>query len=107
MRVDRNPGFGTYAFRPDVLPGVRQWLDDPSAPGGRQLNPAAFEVPVERRQGNLGRNTLVGSPLEADDVGLSRWIRVGDRVTVRARLDAFNVFNVPNFGRAYRASHIT
>jgi hypothetical protein len=32
------------------------------------------------------------------DLGLSRSIRFSDRFIARVRIDAFNVFNIPNFG---------
>ena len=32
-------------FRPDLVPGQPVWITDPSAPGGRRINPGAFLVP--------------------------------------------------------------
>jgi hypothetical protein len=47
--------------RPDVVPGVPFYLNQPSAPGGKVINPAAFTTPVpSSAQGNLGRNALRG-----------------------------------------------
>jgi hypothetical protein len=94
----RDISYGQFAFRADAVAGVPMWKSDPTAPGGRRLNPDAFTTPTESRQGTLGRNTLRAFPLRQVDLGLSRVIRLGDRLTARLRFDAFNVFNIPNFG---------
>jgi hypothetical protein len=93
----RDIGYGTYTFRPDAAPGVPVWQTDPNSPTGRSLNPAAFPVPGEARQGTLGRNTLRASLLRQVDLTLTRSVPVGNRVSVRLRVEARNVFNVPNF----------
>jgi hypothetical protein len=98
----RDLGYGAMNVRADLVPGVAPWIVDPASPGGRRLNPAAFvlsDVPTE--QGTLGRNTLRAFPLHQLDLALSRSIRLGVRVMLRLRLDAFNVFNVPSFGPAF------
>jgi hypothetical protein len=94
----RTVGSGFYLLRPDVVPGVPTWLDDPTGPTGQRLNADAFSEPTEARQGTLGRNTLMASTLRQVNVSLSRSIRLGGRVAAQLRLDAFNVFNIPNFG---------
>jgi len=94
---DRTLGSGTYTVRPDVVPGALVWIADSTVPGGRRINPDAFAIP-EERQGTLGRNTLRASPLRQVDLSLSRSMRLGDRKTIQIRLDAFNAFNVVNFG---------
>lgn len=82
---------GSYRLRPDIVPGAPLWT-------GRRINLDAFQVPSAPRQGTLGRNALRASPLRQIDLALSRSIRLGARVTGQFRLDAFNVFNVANFG---------
>jgi hypothetical protein len=77
------------------------WIEDPSVPTGRRINPDAFVTPLEMRQGLLGRNTLRASWLRQVDLSLSRSIPLGSRITARLRIDAFNIFNVPNFGAPY------
>jgi hypothetical protein len=94
----RDIGFGQFNYRADPVAGFPVWITDRTAPGGQRLNPYAFETPAEPRQGMLGRNTLRASPLRQVDLGLSRVIRLGDRMTARLRFEAFNVFNIPNFG---------
>jgi hypothetical protein len=96
----RDIGFGSFPFRADAMAGVPVWVPDQTEPGGQRLNAEAFVTPTDR-QGTLGRNTLRASPLRQVDVGLSRVIRLGERVTARLRLEAFNVFNIPNFGTPF------
>jgi hypothetical protein len=99
----RDIGSGTINLRPDLVPGVPLWISDRSAPGGQKLNPAAFSIQTdldvpELRQGTLGRNSIRAFPLNQINLTLSRSVRLGERATVRFRLDAYNVFNIPNFG---------
>jgi hypothetical protein len=84
--------------RVDLVPGVPTWVDDPQAPGGRRLNRDAFAVPGVGQQGTLGRNALRSFPLRQVDASLRRTFALGGRTRLQARLDAFNVFNIPNFG---------
>src|SRR5262249_1558595 len=90
-------GVGFLPFRPDVLAGAPVWIPDSLSPTGRQLNSNAFRMPTEARQGTLGRNTLQASPLRQVDLGMSRSLHLGERFVARLRVDAFNVFNIPNF----------
>ena len=96
---DLGVGFGEY--RPDVVPGVAQSINDPSAPGGRRLNPAAFSLPPAR-QGNLGRNSLRGFSLFQQDLSVRRSFRFNERFQLQARIEAFNLFNHPNFASPQR-----
>jgi hypothetical protein len=91
--------------RPDVVPGVPFYIGDPSAPGGKRINPAAFTSPpvdpitgVPTRQGTLGRNVLRGFPLNQLDLALRREFRLADAVRLQFTGEFFNVFNHPNFG---------
>jgi Carboxypeptidase regulatory-like domain/TonB-dependent Receptor Plug Domain len=94
----RNIGYGSVQLRPDVVPGVPQWIDDPSVGGGRRLNKAAFVIPTEARQGTLGRNSLRGFPLWQVDLAVRRQINLFARVNLQLRVEAFNLFNHPTFG---------
>jgi hypothetical protein len=91
-------GPAKYLVRPDLVPGEPLWLDDPASPTGQRLNPSAFAIQDESRQGTLRRNMLHASPLRQLDLGLSRSMRLGTRVRAQLRIDAFNVLNVPNVG---------
>jgi hypothetical protein len=89
---------GTLTARqPDLVPGEPIWIVDPAAAGGRRLNPAAFAVPPAFQQGNAGRNRLRGFPFSQVDVALRRAWRLRDPLRVSLRVEAFNVFNHPNF----------
>jgi hypothetical protein len=90
--------FGNYAVRPDSVEGTPEWIVDPSKPGGQYINPSAFVQPIEARPGTLGRNTLRAFSLRQVDASLTRSLRVGGRLVAHLRVDAFNLFNTPNFG---------
>jgi hypothetical protein len=93
----RDIGFGFLAYRPDTTPGVSPHIRDPKAPGGLRLNPAAFSVPAAAQQGNLGRNSVRGFALFQQDFSIRRTLRLSDKLQLQARVEAFNVFNHPNF----------
>lgn len=88
---------GFLVARPDLITTVPLYLDDPLAPGGRRINPAAFTIPVGR-QGTLGRNALRGFPLWQLDLALRRQFNFTEDVNVQFRAEVFNLFNHPNFG---------
>jgi hypothetical protein len=89
--------FGFAYLRPDLLTGAPLYLEDSTAGGGRRINPAAFAVPASARQGALGRNSLRGFPLYQVDVSLQRRFKFTDGIGLQLRVDAFNLFNHPNF----------
>lgn len=88
---------GNARTRPDRVPGVPVWIQDPTAAGGKALNPAAFSVPSTFRQGTEGRNDIPGFGLTQIDLSLSRKFEIENRVNLEFRTDAFNLFNHPNF----------
>ncbi|WP_321473953.1 carboxypeptidase-like regulatory domain-containing protein [uncultured Paludibaculum sp.] len=90
------------AFRPDLVPGVPVWLQDPTAPGGRRLNEAAFRETPASIQGNLGRNAIAGFGMSQFDLAVRRDFRIGLGQTLELRGEAFNVFNHPNFADPVR-----
>jgi hypothetical protein len=102
VTTDRDPfnlGFKTV-LRPDRVPNVPLYVDDPSVPGGRRFNPDAFDAETpsaERRQGTLGRNALRGFPMSQLDLSLHRRFSLWARTSIQVRVDAFNIFNRPNF----------
>ena len=89
--------FGSFSLRPDVVSGVPFYISDPSSPGGRRLNRAAFVIPTADRQGTLARNAVRGFPLSQLDVALRRQFTIGEKVGIQFRVEAFNVLNHPNF----------
>ncbi|HLL76336.1 MAG TPA: carboxypeptidase-like regulatory domain-containing protein [Pyrinomonadaceae bacterium] len=83
--------------RPDLAGGVPVYIDDPSAPGGRRLNPAAFAA-APGRQGTLGRNSLRGFGFSQVDLAVRRRFALSERAGLQLRAEFFNALNRPNFG---------
>ncbi len=90
------------AFRPDQLLGVPVWLDDPSAPGGKRLNSAAFAPVADGVQGSLGRNSLTGFGMAQLDLALRREFTFSEKRSLQFRVEAFNIFNHPGFADPQR-----
>jgi hypothetical protein len=86
----------TDAFRPDLVPGQPIYIDDPSAPGGRLLNQAAFS-PVTGRHGSVGRNSIRGFAHHQIDFSLRRSIPITEPLSLQFRADFFNILNHPAF----------
>jgi hypothetical protein len=98
-RTFTNPVDGTVInVRPDLIIGVPLYIDDPTAPGGRRINRAAFAVPASGQSGTLGRNVLRGLPAWQIDFALRRKFKLTERLNLQFRAEAFNLFNHPNFG---------
>ena len=85
------------ARRPDLVGGLPLYLEDPRAPGGRRLNPAAFRTAVGG-QGTLGRNALRSFGLSQLDLAVRRQLTLSEHARLQLRAEVFNVFNHPNFG---------
>jgi hypothetical protein len=49
--------------------------------------------------GNLGRNSIIGPGFEDIDTALDKGTRITARLTAQFRVDAFSLFNHPNFGQ--------
>jgi len=90
--------FNDPSTRPNLVPGQPLYLDDPEAPGGRRLNPAAFHRHFDSLQGSLGRNALRGFPAWQVDLAARRSFDLSARVRLRLSAEAFNLLNHPNFG---------
>jgi outer membrane receptor protein involved in Fe transport len=88
--------------RPDVILGVPFWIKNPAAPGGRQLNRAAFAFPgtngIVAHQGSLGRNVVRLAGIYQVNMALRRQFKLGERLNLQIKAEAFNVFNHPLFG---------
>jgi hypothetical protein len=88
---------GFAYVRPNVVAGQPLYLFDPNLPGGWRINPNAFVVPSESKQGDLARNSLRGFPFYHIDFALRRRFNLSESTSLQFRADAFNVFNHPNF----------
>ncbi len=90
------------APRPDLAPGEPVWLSDAGVPGGRRLNPAAFRLPDQGPQGNLGRNALRGEGMWQLDAAAERRFKLAGTAAVLVRLQAYNLLNAPAFADPVR-----
>jgi hypothetical protein len=90
------------AFRPDLAAGAPVWVVDPSAPGGRRINPSAFRLTASGKQGTLGRNAITGFGMSQVDLAARREFRLGERGTLQFRMEAFNALNEANFADPVR-----
>jgi hypothetical protein len=84
--------------RPNYNFGQPLYVDDPSVPGGRKFNAAAFSTPAPGVQGNFGRNVLRELPIYQLDLSLGRTIALHERLKLQLKGDVFNVLNHPMFG---------
>ena len=90
---------GVLSARPDVIAGVPLYVSDPTVPGGRRFNAAAFRNPPTGRQGSFGRNVLRELALYQVDVALRRNFNFGEKMKMQLKVEAFNVLNHPSFSR--------
>jgi hypothetical protein len=94
-------------IRPDVVPGVPFWIEDPTVPGGSRINPAAFLLPPRYprstffaiRQGTLGRNVVRLPGKYQVNMALGRQFSFSERWKLQFKAEAFNLFNHPLFGQ--------
>jgi len=91
------PAYGLYGLARPHTTGQAIWLDDPSAPGGRRLNRAAFALSEDFENGVLGRNIIRGFSRFQMNVAVRRRIAITERFRVDVAGQAYNVFNSPSF----------
>ncbi len=92
---------GDYAIsgegRPNYVPGVSL-----TPPGGSTpddwISAAAFSTPASGTFGNLGRNDFRAPGISQLDLALAKEVAISERIRVRFRADAFNVFNRAQYG---------
>jgi hypothetical protein len=92
---------GLYAVsgseRPDYVPGQSLTPGGGSTPN-HWINPAAFAVPVDGTFGNLGRNAFRARGIAQLDLGVSKFVPIKERLSIRFRGDLFNVTNRAQYG---------
>jgi hypothetical protein len=79
---------------------------DPSLPAdrprdeliARYFNPDLLTIPATGTLGNTRRNFLIGPGSKNVDLSLFKTVKVGTRVNVQVRVEAFNAFNFVNLG---------
>jgi hypothetical protein len=94
---------GPEYARADVVPNQPFWLYGSQYPGGKALNPNAFQIPTPPPgsvwvQGDLGRNALRGFDAWEEDLAIRREFPIHESLRLQFRADFFNIFNHPNFG---------
>ena len=83
--------------RPNYISGVSLTPAGGSTPRD-WINAAAFSTPAAQTFGNLGRNAFRAPGISQLDLGLSKYMSLTERMSIRLRADAFNVFNRAQFG---------
>ena len=66
------------------------------------FNPGAFATPPAYTFGDVGRNSVYGPSLQTLDVAIARVFRMGERVGLQLRGEAFNALNQVNLGTPNR-----
>ena len=99
--------------RPDLVPGQPVFFYGSQSPGGKAINPGAFQSPPVTpsgcvpggdspcnpiRQGDLGRNALRGFGSAQWDFAVHRDFVLLESLKLQLRAEMFNVLNHPNFG---------
>ena len=97
LLTDPNTGQQFYGGL-DLNPGVPLYLSSSSLPGGRQINPNAFALPVGNQQGTAPRNFLYGFGETQVDLAIRREFPLFENLKLQFRAEAFNILNHPNFG---------
>jgi hypothetical protein len=83
--------------RPDYVTGQPLTPVGGSTPN-HWINPAAFAVPANRTFGNLGRNAFRAPGIAQLDLGVSKFVLIKERLSIRLRGDLFNVTNRAQYG---------
>jgi Carboxypeptidase regulatory-like domain/TonB dependent receptor/TonB-dependent Receptor Plug Domain len=93
-------GTGSWAPRPDCVPGVsiygnKQFESMGSSVGLQFLNPAAVTAPAAGTFGNCQTGALRGPGLKTGDVNLTKQIPVTERLNLQFMAQFINVTNTP------------
>lgn len=84
--------------RPNLLQGAQVYLHKKITQVDRAyISPDAFAPNAIGTYGNLGRNTFRGPSYFNLNTELSRFFPITERTKLDLRIEAFNVFNHPNF----------
>jgi hypothetical protein len=81
-------------------------LRDPNLSSGRSterwFGTDAFTLPAAFTFGNSGRNIVYAPDYSGVDFSIQKETSLTERVRLKFRVDAFNMFNHPNFDAPYR-----
>ncbi len=92
-----NTGRSTLGFGANDRPNVAGDPNAGSRTPERWFNTSAFTFPAFGTFGNAGRNILDGPGYQNVNASLLKNTRLSERVNLQLRLEAFNLFNHPNF----------
>jgi hypothetical protein len=92
-----NTGRSTLGFGANDRPNLAGDPTTANRTPERWFNTAAFVFPAFGTFGNAGRNILDGPGYQNVNASLLKNTRLGERMNLQLRLEAFNLFNHPNF----------
>ena len=102
---------GLATLRPDQIGSIQivnqVITNGPQAGNIQWFSPSAFSTstaPGTLHFGNLGRNVIIGPGFENIDFSLVKKTKITERFSNELRLEAFDLFNHPNFGQPGRNS---
>lgn len=90
-------GTGGIYVRPNILPGVSQYLSGSAQSTSEWFNTAAFVSPAAGSFGDLGRNTVIGPGMTDLDLVIQRNITLRERMKLQLRAEFFNALNHSNY----------
>lgn len=85
------------AERPNYVYGVPLTPPGGSTPS-EWVNPSAFSAPAPGTLGNLGRNAFRAPGISQLDLAFGKDVSIAERMTLRFRVDLFNIFNRAQYG---------
>ena len=89
----------TYYGNVDLVPSQPIYLHGNKYPGGKAVNPAAFQIPTGIEDaGNAPRNFLRGFGEAQVNLAARREFPITEKLRLQFRAETFNFLNHPNFG---------
>jgi hypothetical protein len=97
---------GPIAFPNQLITGGSsvgniQWFNAASCTEGAITPGCVFVTPTDHF-GDLGRNSIIGPGFENLDFSIVKNTKITERITHQFRVEAFDLFNHPNFGQPGR-----
>ena len=90
-------GTGGIFVRPNAVPGVDWRLSGDQQTTSRYFNTSAFVAPPTGAFGNVGKNTVIGPGMANLDLVLAKQTKIGERLNLQFRAEAFNILNHSNY----------
>jgi Carboxypeptidase regulatory-like domain/TonB dependent receptor/TonB-dependent Receptor Plug Domain len=93
-----DPATGNITYGRLNYNGQPPYVSVHGIPGGRQINPAVFRVPMTGQVGTAPRNFLRGFGENQENIAIQRSFPIYERTQLQFRAEAFNIINHPTFG---------